>query len=103
MPQALEDLTDALVAAAIKAGADAADAMALRGQLISIDMRSGTLEQAERAEGVDIGLRVLIGGRQANVSASDTRPDTISALAERAVAMARPYFTPEVWAAGRED
>lgn len=89
MPQALEDLTDALVAAAIKAGADAADAMALRGQLISIDMRSGTLEQAERAEGVDIGLRVLIGGRQANVSASDTRPDTISALAERAVAMAR--------------
>lgn len=88
MPQALEELTHALVGAALGAGADAADAMALRGQSISIDMRNGTLEQAERAEGVDIGLRVLIGGRQANVSASDTRPETIAALAERAVAMA---------------
>ncbi len=89
MPQSLDDLTQALIAAAIKAGAAAADAMALRGQSVTIDMRGGTLEQAERAEGVDIGLRVLIGGRQANVSASDTRPETIAALAERAVAMAR--------------
>lgn len=89
MPQTLEELTHALVAAALGAGADAADAMALRGQSISIDIRNARLEHAERAEGVDIGLRVLIGGRQANVSASDTRPETIAALAERAVAMAR--------------
>ncbi|SEM00152.1 PmbA protein [Roseovarius azorensis] len=89
MPQSLDDLTHALIEAAIKAGAGAADAMALRGQSVTIDMRGGTLEQAERAEGVDIGLRVLIGGRQANVSASDMRPETIAALAERAVAMAR--------------
>ena len=89
MAKALDELTHALIDAALKAGAEAADAIALRGQSITIDMRGGTLERAERAEGVDIGLRVLIGGRQANVSASDTGAATIAALAERAVAMAR--------------
>lgn len=89
MAQSLEDLTHALIDAALGAGAEAADAIALRGQSVTIDMRGGALEQAERAEGVDIGLRVLIGGRQANVSASDTGAATIAALAERAVAMAR--------------
>ncbi|RXV67062.1 modulator protein [Roseovarius sp. A46] len=89
MPDTLDDLTHALVDAARKAGAGAADAIAMRGQSVIVDMRGGTLEQAERAEGVDIGLRVLVGRRQANVSASDTRPETIAALAERAVAMAR--------------
>ncbi|MFU8836549.1 MAG: TldD/PmbA family protein [Roseovarius sp.] len=89
MLQPLEELTAALIGAARKAGAEAADAMAVRGRAVTVDMRGGALEQAERAEGVDIGLRVLIGGRQANVSASDTAPETISTLAERAVAMAR--------------
>ncbi len=89
MPQNLQELTHALLDAARKAGADAADAMAVQGTSLSIDVRGGALEQAERSEGVDIGLRVLIGQRQANVSASDTRPQTLAALAERAVAMAR--------------
>jgi len=89
MPDTLDDLTDALIAAARKAGAGAADAIAMRGQSVIVDMRGGTLEQAERAEGTDIGLRVLMGRRQAVVSASDTRFETIAALAERAVAMAR--------------
>jgi len=89
MPESLEDLTHALIDAARKAGADAADAIAMEGQSVVLDMRGGTLEQAERAEGTDIGLRVLVGRRQANVSGSDTRPETLAALAERAVAMAR--------------
>lgn len=89
MPHNLPDLTDALLSAARKAGAEAADALAVRGTSLSIDVRAGALEQAERSEGIDIGLRVLIGKRQANVSASDTRPETLTALAERAVAMAR--------------
>src|SRR5690606_18449355 len=49
----------------------------------------GALEQAERSEGTEIGLRVLVGKRQACVSASDTRPETIAEMAERAVVMAR--------------
>lgn len=87
--QDLSQFTDALLAAAKAEGAEAADAIATEGHSLSIDVRDGKLEQAERAEGIDIGLRVLIGKRQACVSASDTNADTIQALAERAVAMAK--------------
>lgn len=82
-------LTEALLSAARRAGADDADALAMDGTSLSIDIRAGKLEQAERSEGIEIGLRVLIGGRQACVSASDVSNATIAALAERAVAMAR--------------
>lgn len=84
----LAGLTGALLEAAAKAGAEQADAIAVSGTSLSIDLRHGRLETAERAEGTEIGLRVLIGGRQACVSASDLSAATISALAERAVAMA---------------
>ncbi len=89
MTQSLEQLTNDLLQAAQKAGADSADAMAVQGTSVSIDVRAGRLEQAERSEGIDIGLRVLVGQRQANVSASDTRPQTLTEMAQRAVAMAR--------------
>lgn len=85
----LSALTSALLEAANRAGADAADALAVSGTSLSIDIRQGRLEQAERAEGIEIGLRVLIGRRQACVSASDISQATVRALAERAVAMAR--------------
>ncbi len=85
----LASLTQALLDAAKAAGAEAADAMALSGISQSIDIRAGALEQAERSEATEIGLRVLMGGRQACVSASDTSPATLVRLAERAVAMAR--------------
>jgi len=87
--QSLASLAGALLEAARRAGADAADAMAVGGTSLSIDIRQGRLEQAERAEGTEVGLRVLLGRRQACVSASDTSPATLAALAERAVAMAR--------------
>lgn len=85
----LADLAEALLAAAARAGAGAADAIAVDGRAVSIDVRGGVLEQAERSEGVEIGLRVLIGGRQACVSASDISARTMADMAERAVAMAR--------------
>ena len=85
----LADLTEALLREARKAGAEAADALAVTGNSQSIDIRQGKLEQAERSEGVEVGLRVLLGGRQACVSASDISPATFARLAERAVAMAR--------------
>ncbi|MXU64838.1 TldD/PmbA family protein [Oceanomicrobium pacificus] len=89
MAQDLEKLTSALLAAARKAGAESADAIAVAGDSLSIETRSGALEHAERSEGIDLGLRVLIGRRQACVSASDIRSDTLETMAERAVAMAR--------------
>ncbi|MFO6465319.1 TldD/PmbA family protein [Jannaschia sp. KMU-145] len=85
----LSDLTRDLLHAARTAGAEAADALAVDGTSVSIDVLKGKLEHAERSEGVEIGLRVLLGRRQACVSASDTRPDTMARMAERAVAMAR--------------
>jgi PmbA protein len=89
MTPSLSDLSHALLDAARKAGADSADALAVTGTALSIEIRRGALEQAERSDGVEIGLRVLVGKRQACVSASDTSSATIQALAERAVAMAR--------------
>jgi len=83
------DLAQALLDAARKAGADAADALVIEGTALSIDVREGRLEHAERAEGLDIGLRVLVGRRQACVSSSDASPATLAVMAERAVAMAR--------------
>lgn len=85
----LETLTQQLLDAARKAGADTADALAVSGTSVSIDVLKGKLEHAERAEGIDIGLRVMVGKRQANVSASDISAATIAAMAERAVAMAK--------------
>ncbi len=85
----LANLTEAMLDAARRAGADAADALAVSSRSLSIEVLHGRLEHAERAEGIDIGLRVLIGKRQANVSSSDTRAETIAEMAERAVAMAR--------------
>ncbi len=85
----LAALTTSLLDAARKAGAGAADAIATEGTSLSINVLSGKLEHAERAEGVEIGLRVLIGKRQACVSASDISAETISTVAERAVEMAK--------------
>lgn len=83
----LVDLVSALVEAAKKAGAEAADAVAVRGRSSSVSVRMGKVEATEASEGDDIALRVFLGKRAASVSgnaASDPK-----ALAERAVAMAR--------------
>lgn len=89
MTDSPETLAHALLDAARTAGADAADAIAVSGTSLSIGVLNGALEQAERSDEVEIGLRVLLGRRQACVSASDTRPETLREMAERAVAMAR--------------
>jgi PmbA protein len=89
MTSSLSDVTQSLLEQALRAGAEAADVVAVEGHALTIDIRDRALEQAERAEGVDIGLRVLIGQKQALVSASDVRESTLAMLAERAVAMAQ--------------
>jgi PmbA protein len=78
-----------LVAAAKRAGADTADALHVQNASLSVARRLGRIEQLERAEGMDIGLRVFVGRRQAIVSTSDPDPRGFAALAERAVAMAQ--------------
>ena len=76
-----------LVEAARRAGADMADAVCVRGQSLSVEVRLGKIEESRRAEGDDFTLRAFVGHRSAAVSANVlTEP---SELAERAVAMAR--------------
>jgi PmbA protein len=98
---ALVDLADRLVAAAKRAGADAADAVAVRSVSLAVEVRDGAVEESERSEGDDLGLRVLVGHRQAVVSTNDLRSDGLDTLAERAVAMAR--LAPEDPFAGLAD
>ncbi|RMD62295.1 MAG: TldD/PmbA family protein [Alphaproteobacteria bacterium] len=83
------DLLDSLLAKARAAGADAADALLVEGISLSHARRLGAVERVERAEGRDLGLRVLIGRRQAIVSSTDLSPQMLDELVERALAMAR--------------
>jgi PmbA protein len=84
----LTDLAERLVGAARRAGADAADAVAVRSVSLAVEVREGATEESERSEGDDVGLRVFVGRRQAVVSTNDVKAD-IGELAARAVAMAR--------------
>lgn len=84
----LDVLAD-LVAAAKRAGADSADALLVSNASLSVARRLGKIEQLERSEGFDLGLRVFLGRRQAIVSSTVADPRGFAALAERAVAMAK--------------
>jgi len=96
-----ENLLQDLVAAALKAGADAAEAVGAERRALSIGVRLGELEEVEREESRDLGLRVFVGKRQATVSGSDISGEARARLVERAVAMAR--LAPEDPYAGLAD
>lgn len=74
---------------ALRAGADAAEAVLAQSRALSVGVRNGALEELERHEARDLGLRVFVGARQAVVSGSDLSADARARLVERAVAMAR--------------
>ena len=77
-----------LVTAARRAGADAADAIYACNASTNVSVRLGALEDVERSEGEEIGLRVFIGRRSASISASDMNPATLATLVDRCIAMA---------------
>lgn len=83
----LTDRVSVLVEAARKAGADAADAVAILGRSTGVSVRLGKVEGTESSESEDVSLRVFIGRRVASVSA--TAASDPATLAERAVAMAK--------------
>ena len=83
------DRAQMLCDAAIKAGADAADALYYCNAATSVSMRLGALEDVERSEGQDISLRAFVGQRSASVSTADMEPSELAKLVERCVAMAR--------------
>jgi PmbA protein len=76
-----------LIDLARKAGADAADAVVVRSRSQSVSVRLGKVEGTESSESDDFSLRVFVGKKVASVSANPGFD--LTALAERAVAMAK--------------
>ncbi len=91
MPHAQDrtDLLQDLIARAKKGGADAADALMVESTSFGATYRLGQLEDIERSETQDLGLRVMVGQRQAVVSTTDVGPTALDALVERVIAMAK--------------
>jgi PmbA protein len=79
----------ALVERAARAGADAADAVYSANASTSVQVRLGKLEDVARNEAESVSLRLFVGSRSASVSSSDLSDEALTALVERAAAMAR--------------
>jgi len=84
-----EGRAGALIEAAVRAGADAADVLYIGDAATEVQVRLGALEDVTRSEGEEIGLRFFCGSRSASVSSSDLSAAALAALVERAAAMAR--------------
>ncbi|MEO6255277.1 MAG: metallopeptidase TldD-related protein [Sphingomicrobium sp.] len=82
------EAAQALVERAAAAGADAADAIYVGERSSGVQVRLGELEQINRSEGEEIGLRLFLGQRSATVASSDLGDDALAALVDRALAMA---------------
>ena len=88
-PARFAPLAEKLVSLALKNGASDAEAVIVQSRSVDVSVRDGALEDVQSAESQDLGLRVLIGKRQAGISSSDLSPDSLEKLAERACAMAK--------------
>ena len=88
-PREAQKILEALLASARREGADAADALLIESLSSSVSYRLGRLEDIERSESADLGLRVFVGNRVAFVSSSDFSDEAVAALPGRALTMAR--------------
>ena len=95
------DIVESALTAAKQAGAEAADAVLVEDRSLEVSVREGSVENVERSEGQDLGLRVFVGKSQAIVSMSKLDHDTIAQAASRAVDMA--HAAPEDPYAGIAD
>lgn len=69
------------------AGADSADVLIARKNSAHVSTRFGKTESLEHSEGLDMGLRVFKGRKQAIVSTNDLSDHAVDQAIERAVAM----------------
>ena len=82
------DLLNDLMSKANARGADAADAVLVSSRSLELSQRLKEPERVERAESQDLGLRVLIGKRQAIASSNDWAEASLDDLVDRALSMA---------------
>lgn len=101
VPKHLFDHLDTLIRKAKSLGADAADGVYVESMGVSAAIRNGELSTLERSENASLGLRVLIGKKQASVATQDINADRLNELVERAVSMAK--LAPEDPYAGLAD
>ncbi|MDX1738235.1 MAG: TldD/PmbA family protein [Alphaproteobacteria bacterium] len=85
----IANILDDLLKKAKTKGADAADAVAATAISLSHEQRLGKMENLERSEAHDLGLRVIIGKSQAIVSSNDWKPSALEELLDRAISMAK--------------
>ncbi|KUR72203.1 modulator protein [Novosphingobium fuchskuhlense] len=88
-PKEAQERCHALIERAIKAGAEAGDAVYIADSSESVSVRLGALEDVERSESEHIGLRVFVGGASASIGSTDLGDEALDELASRAVDMAR--------------
>ncbi|WP_292966904.1 PmbA/TldA family metallopeptidase, partial [Novosphingobium sp. UBA1939] len=88
-PAVAQERCHALIERAVRAGAEAGDAIYLANASESVQVRLGALEDVERSESEHIGLRVFVGGASASIGSTDLGDAALDELATRAVAMAR--------------
>lgn len=89
MTDDLLSLAQDAVDMARKAGASAAEAVAVSRLGTDIEWREGVIEKLEQAEAREIGLRVFAGQSSAIISGSVLTRAAVQRLAEQALAMAR--------------
>ena len=77
-----------LVDRAIGAGATAADVLYVGDQSSAVQVRLGEIENVNRSEGEEIGLRLFVGQRSASAASSDLSDEALAILVERCLAMA---------------
>jgi PmbA protein len=89
MTDNLMDLVQHVVTQAEQAGASGADAVAYDVLDGHVRVRMGEVEQIQRARERKLGLRVMVGQRQAISATGDLRPETVDKLAKDTVEMAK--------------
>lgn len=82
------DRLDHVLTLARRAGADSADAIYVGQASTGIGVRLGQLEDVGRSEGEEIGVRLFVGRRSAQVAVSDLSPPALAEAVARARAMA---------------
>ncbi|MFZ5834135.1 MAG: TldD/PmbA family protein [Pseudomonadota bacterium] len=85
----LRNLAEDVLARVRAAGADGADVLMVSGASLQASCRMGEVEEVERSDGQEFGLRAFVGKRQAIVSSSDFSKKALDQLITRVVAMAR--------------
>ena len=94
----MRDLLHSLMDKALKQGADEVDAILIDSTSLSAEVRLDKVINIERSEDAGLGLRVMINGKQAMVSTADLSKDSLNAVVERAISMAKvtpadPYLS----------